>query len=113
MPKDHDGEEQGRQEIQDGAHRAAAGIAADLDSSTRHLEEDLNRSSSARWPNGHLLGGGHYGVAGCPAHRLREVEVHHVDLGLGQTPAGWPARSSAFRQQRPLGCDSSRAVVAA
>jgi len=27
---------------------------------------------------------------GCPAHRLREVEMHHVDLGVGYTPRDWP-----------------------
>ena len=26
-----------------------------------------------------------------PFRRLREVEVHHVDLGLGYSPAEWPA----------------------
>ena len=25
-----------------------------------------------------------------PLHRWREVELHHVDLGLGYTPADWP-----------------------
>jgi len=28
-------------------------------------------------------------AAGVPWARLREVEVHHVDLGLGYTPADW------------------------
>jgi maleylpyruvate isomerase len=29
-------------------------------------------------------------AAGVPWARLREVEVHHVDLGAGYTPADWP-----------------------
>ncbi|MCR6031034.1 maleylpyruvate isomerase family mycothiol-dependent enzyme [Nocardioides sp. zg-579] len=29
-------------------------------------------------------------LADVPAMRLREVEIHHVDLGLGATPADWP-----------------------
>lgn len=36
------------------------------------------------------MGGGHYGVGGCPAHRLREVQMHLVDLGLGYSPSQWP-----------------------
>ena len=35
-------------------------------------------------------------MAGCPAHRLCEVEVHHVDLGLGYTPADWPEEYVAW-----------------
>ena len=29
-------------------------------------------------------------AAAVPWARLREVEVHHVDLGAGYTPADWP-----------------------
>ncbi|MDN4162163.1 maleylpyruvate isomerase family mycothiol-dependent enzyme [Nocardioides abyssi] len=29
-------------------------------------------------------------MVGIPTMRLREVELHHVDLGLGATPASWP-----------------------
>ena len=29
-------------------------------------------------------------VGTLPFQRMREVEVHHVDLGLGYTPAHWP-----------------------
>lgn len=46
--------------------------------------------AAAGWPNGHFVGGGDYGVAACPAHRPREVEMHHVDLGLGYTSLDWP-----------------------
>lgn len=42
------------------------------------------------------LGGGHYGVSGCPAHRLRELEMHHVDLGLGYGPLHWPEEYAAW-----------------
>ncbi len=76
--------------IEDGAGRSANELIAELDTSMSRLEEVFARCAVAGWPNGHFLGGGLYGAAGCPAHRLREVEMHHVDLGLGYTPLDWP-----------------------
>ncbi|MFF5794682.1 maleylpyruvate isomerase family mycothiol-dependent enzyme [Paeniglutamicibacter sp. NPDC012692] len=90
VPKYVSGEDQRRREIEDGAERSFNEIIADLGTSMSHLEEVFVLSAAAGWPNGHFLGGGHYGAAGCPAHRLREVEMHHVDLGLGYTPLDWP-----------------------
>ncbi|POH73178.1 hypothetical protein CVS27_11685 [Arthrobacter glacialis] len=90
VPKYESGEQQRSTEIEDGATRSAGEIIADLQASMDSLEEIFTQSTAAGWPNGHFLGGGHYGVAGCPAHRLREVEMHHVDLGLGYTPLDWP-----------------------
>ncbi|POH57498.1 hypothetical protein CVS28_15860 [Arthrobacter glacialis] len=90
VPKYESGEQQRSTEIEDGATRSAGEIIADLQASMDSLEEIFTQSTAAGWPNGHFLGGGNYGVAGCPAHRLREVEMHHVDLGLGYTPLDWP-----------------------
>lgn len=90
VPKYESGQEQRRSEIEDGAGRSAAEIIADFDASLSDLEEIFARCSEAGWPNGHFLGGGQYDVAGCPAHRLREIEMHHVDLGLGYSPSDWP-----------------------
>lgn len=90
VPKYANGYEQRGNEIEAGAERSAVEIIADLDNSQSQLEEVFALSTAAGWPHGHFLGGGHYGVSGCPAHRLREVEMHHVDLGLGYTPADWP-----------------------
>ena len=50
----------------------------------------MEECSARQWPHADFLGSGHYGVSACPAHRLREVEMHHVDLGLGYTPENWP-----------------------
>ena len=90
VPKYESGQSQRRGEIEAGAGRSASEIVADLDASLSHLETVFAESDAAGWPNGHFLGGGDYGVAGCPAHRLREVQMHHVDLGLGYSPADWP-----------------------
>lgn len=40
--------------------------------------------------------GGRRSAAEITAHRLREVELHHVDLGLGYTPSDWPAEYVAW-----------------
>lgn len=90
VPKYQSGEQQRRSEIEEGASRSVSEIIADLQSSMERLEEIFTASAAAGWPNGHFLGGGHYGVSACPAHRLREVEMHHVDLGLGYGPLDWP-----------------------
>ncbi|AIY00159.1 hypothetical protein ART_0560 [Arthrobacter sp. PAMC 25486] len=90
VPKYEQGQEQRASEIESGAGRPAAEILADLAASQGMIEDIFEQCSAAGWPNGHFLGGGDYGVVDCPAHRLREVEMHHVDLGLGYTPLDWP-----------------------
>ena len=77
-------------EIDNGAARPAAKIIADLIASQECLAAAMDACSAQRWPHSEFLGGGHYGVGACPAHRLREVEMHHVDLGLGYTARDWP-----------------------
>ena len=90
VPKYANGPEQRRQEIEDGARRTAAEILADLESSNRQLDVLLEQCEREGWPNADFMGGGHYGAGGCPAHCLREVQMHLVDLGLGYTPSQWP-----------------------
>lgn len=90
VPKYSGGEDQRRAEIEAGAVRTAVRIIADLQGSNARLEEVFARCVAASWPHGHLRGGGHYAASACPAHRLREVEMHHVDLGRGYSPADWP-----------------------
>lgn len=99
VPKYERGAEQRGGEIEAGAGRSAREIIADLESSFSHLEQVFSTCSRAGWPNGHFLGGGSYGVAACPAHRLREVEMHHADLGRGYTPADWPDEYVAWDLQ--------------
>ncbi|PYI66710.1 hypothetical protein CVV68_12930 [Arthrobacter livingstonensis] len=108
VPKYESGQQQRRSEIEAGAHRLAGEIIADLATSLSHLEEVFALCAAAGWPNGQFLGGGDYGVAGCPAHRLREVEMHHVDLGLGYTPLDWPDEYVAWDLPVLLACASER-----
>jgi maleylpyruvate isomerase len=77
-------------EIGQGASRPAADILADLDASQRRLELVWDRSVAGGWPHAGLLGDDHWPTTASPVRRLREVEMHHVDLGLGYQPADWP-----------------------
>jgi len=90
VPKYANGPEQRRQEIEDGAKSSATEILADLEASVLRLDGLLEQCEQERSPNAEFMGGGHYGAGGCPAHRLREVQMHLVDLGLGYTPSQWP-----------------------
>jgi maleylpyruvate isomerase len=91
VPKYAGGAEQRAAEIDEGADRPVEVIIEDLASSQARLEALFDRSAAAGWPNGDLRGDASYGPRGCPAHRLREVEMHHVDLGIGYEPHDWPA----------------------
>lgn len=89
VPKYEGGADQRSQEIEEGAVRPAAEVLADLEASQRRLEDLFSESSAAGWPTPQVIGETSYGARGCPAHRLREIEMHHVDLGLGYGPVNW------------------------
>ena len=76
-------------DIEAGATRPARQLAADVAGSASRLEDVWTRSANAGWPNRHLLAGDHWTTPESPWRRLREVEVHHVDLGIGYGPEDW------------------------
>jgi maleylpyruvate isomerase len=84
------GQSQRNKEIEAGAVRSARDLADDVAASAERLEDVWSQSAKAGWPNRHLLAGDRWPTDGSPSRRLREVEVHHVDLGLGYTPEDWP-----------------------
>ena len=84
------GPEQRDREIEEGASRTAEELLRDLDESSLRLEAVWARSEQAGWPNAQLLGADRFPTTGSPMRRLREVEVHHVDLGLGYEVTDWP-----------------------
>lgn len=90
------GADQRRAEVEGGAHRPAAEILADLLASQARLRQLFDVAEAQGWPHGDFLGGEAYCVTACPAHRLREVEMHHVDLALSYTPADWPEEYIAW-----------------
>ena len=79
-------------EIEAGARRSAAELIADVVTTDAAVDALLASVPDDVWDRPtRPVGGGEQ-----PAHRVvfsrwREVEVHLVDLGLGYTPAQWPA----------------------
>lgn len=84
------GPEQREGEIEAGAERTARQLYEDVDESAKRLEATWERSAAAGWPNAQLLATDRFPTTGSPVRRLREVEVHHVDLGLGYEVTDWP-----------------------
>ena len=79
-------------EIEAGAARTAREIVADVSSTAERLDSLFSTMPEDVWekPVQTVSGGGH-AVSMLPFRRWREVEIHLVDLGLGSTPADWPA----------------------
>jgi maleylpyruvate isomerase len=96
VPRYPGGPAQRASEIDEGASRSVAAILADLDISQRQLDSVWEQSMAAGWPHAGLLGDDHWRATASPVRRLREVEMHHVDLGLGYEPSDWPEEYVAW-----------------
>lgn len=78
--------------IEAGRGRTAAGVADDLRAAIERLERAWHTLPSAAWAAvGLSVTDEPEPIAEAPAARLREVEIHHADLGLGFTFADWDA----------------------
>jgi maleylpyruvate isomerase len=78
-------------DIEAGSGRPAAELVADVLATNRAVEAALAAFPDEAW--GRLtrsVSGGEQPARDVAFSRWREVEVHHVDLGLGYTPAEWP-----------------------
>ena len=84
------GSEQRNREIEEGAGRPAQELVRDVNDSARRLEDIWAQSERAGWPNAQLLAGDRFPTRDSPIVRLREVEVHHVDLALDYDATDWP-----------------------
>jgi maleylpyruvate isomerase len=79
-------------EIEAGATRSLAALIADVASSARRLQAAALAMRDDAWDRPTLAVGGEIQPAWVLIRRRwREVEVHHVDLGLGYEPRDWPA----------------------
>ena len=79
-------------EIEAGAARTAREIVADLTSTAERLDSLFATMPEDAWEKPvRTVGGGEHAVSMLPFRRWREVEIHRVDLGMGLTPADWPA----------------------
>jgi maleylpyruvate isomerase len=90
VPRYPGGSAQRDADIEEGSGRSAEELLDDVTSSAVRLQETWRRCEDAGWPNTHLRGTDQWGIDQSPLRRLREVEIHHSDLGLDYTPQDWP-----------------------
>lgn len=85
------GREQRAADIEAGAGRPAVDLIDDVHESAQRLEAAWKAMTPTAWAgNGANVDGRQWPCVLLPFHRRREVEVHHVDLGLGYEPTDWP-----------------------
>lgn len=85
------GHEQRSRDIDLGATRPATDLVADVRAANAALEALWARMTPGAWGGHGLTLGVEWPCAVLPFHRWREVEIHHVDLGLAYSPADWPS----------------------
>ncbi len=95
-----------------GATRSARAIASDLKEMNRAIERAWDKCLSAGWPHSDFMGGDHWPTTASPVRRLREVEMHHVDLGLGYAPSDWPDPYVEWELPQLLGTLPARLATA-
>jgi maleylpyruvate isomerase len=81
---------------EEGAGRSAAALIEDVALTNARIEEVWQRSEEAGWPNTQLFGADRWPITASPSRRLREVEIHHVDLGLGYEASSWSDEYAAW-----------------
>jgi maleylpyruvate isomerase len=77
--------------IEEGSGRPLAEQVEDLRESSARFAREAAGMPAAAWLLELPLPGGAQVAARVVWRRLREVEVHHVDLNAGYAPADWPA----------------------
>jgi maleylpyruvate isomerase len=77
-------------DIEAGAARTADEVRADVRAADAALEATWARMTPAAWSGHGLARGIEWPCRWLPFHRWREVEIHHIDLGLGYSPLDWP-----------------------
>jgi maleylpyruvate isomerase len=81
-----------RADIEAGAGRPAADLAADVQASAIAFAAGAASLADEAWAaRVQMLAGPPMPARGALDWRLREVEIHHVDLGTGYRPGDWPA----------------------
>jgi maleylpyruvate isomerase len=78
-------------DITAGTGRPAADLTADVRDSAAALAEDATQLPAAAWAAPVERRGHWFPARMILSMRLRELEIHHVDLGAGYQPADWPA----------------------
>jgi maleylpyruvate isomerase len=77
-------------DIETGSALDRGTLLSDLTRSCRDLEAEWNSLDDGRWDFLAEVGPGPRTMAEILFRRLREVEVHHVDLGASYDASDWP-----------------------
>jgi maleylpyruvate isomerase len=89
--------------IEAGAGRTAEELHADVSASADRFHAAVLELPAEAWAREvRIFDRPPFPAAEVPLRRLVEVELHHVDLGLGYTPASWPASFAGRRLPQPL-----------
>ena len=92
-------------DIEAGAGRPAAGLAADVrESAAAFAAAAANMPDDAWTAQVRALNGPPFPALGVLERRLSEVEIHHVDVAAGYSPADWP--ESFLREALPRVAES-------
>jgi maleylpyruvate isomerase len=89
-------------DIEAGSRRPAAELVADVSRSSARLEAVWAAMTPPGWAGYGLTSGLVWPCRELPFHRWREVEVHHVDLGMGYDFDDWPEPYVATELPRAL-----------
>jgi maleylpyruvate isomerase len=89
VPRYPGGNAQRNADISQGAARSPAELLDDLRVSQVRLELAWDKSAAANWPHSEFRGNDRWPASASPVRRLREVEMHHVDLGLAYKSSDW------------------------
>lgn len=85
------GNDQRAADIEAGAGRPLPELVEDVVTSAQRLERTWDETTEEVWRTGRgRVVSGVWPLAELPFRRWREVEIHHVDLGLGYVPDDWP-----------------------
>ena len=77
-------------DIESGARRTAQELREDLRGACDRLESAWRELGDGLWDREGIVVTGRRTMREILFRRLREVEVHHVDLDLGYAPSEWP-----------------------
>lgn len=85
------GNDQRAADIEAGAGRPLPELVDDVVTAAARLEQTWEATTEDVWRAGRgRMASGVWPVSELPFRRWREVEIHHVDLGLGYGPEDWP-----------------------
>jgi maleylpyruvate isomerase len=96
------GYEQRAADIEAGSGRPASALVEDVLASAAELDNTFTEMTPEGWASHGMGGGRPWPCTEMPPQRWREVEVHHLDLGMGYGIEDWPFDwvSLEFRHMR-------------